>query len=112
MKKPKPTRPATSEVDDEKPSLARARIEAHAKRAQKARARDEKVIGKLMEQLGVTQKDLQARAEADFADAKAESSRWLEQLRAKQAARRKGRGSLRARIEAMYTRFGRTEVNK
>jgi predicted component of type VI protein secretion system len=112
MKKSNPPRPAATDLDDEKPSLARARLEAHARRAKNARARDEKLIRKLMDELGVTEKELEARADADFDEAKAESAQWLDELRAKQKARRKGRGSLRTQIEAVYSRFGRTEVNK
>lgn len=92
--------------------LPKARAEALAKRAQKARVYDEKVITKFMEQLGVTQKDLEARADADFKEAKAESAQRLKQLRANQAARRKGRGPLRPRIEGIFMRIARPEVVK
>ncbi len=44
---------ATETDLDEMPSLARIRLAAKAKRAQKAHAYDKKLISKLLEQLGV-----------------------------------------------------------
>lgn len=103
---------ATESDPDEMPSLAKTRLATQAKRAQKVRAYDEKLISKLLEQLGVTREELEKRADADFAQAKAESAQRLKQLRALQSARTKGRGPLRPRIEAAFARFGRTEVMK
>jgi predicted component of type VI protein secretion system len=108
----KKVRPATETDLDEVPGLAKARLTSQAKRAQKAHAYDEKLIGKLLEQLGVTREELEKRADADFAQAKSESVQRLKQLRALQRARIKKRGPLRARIEATFAQFGRTEVLK
>ncbi len=95
----------TIETDvDELPSLAKTRLAAQAKRGRKLQAYDKKLIGKLLGQLGVTAEELEKRADADFAEAKAESAQRLKQLRALQRAQAKGRAPLRARIEAAFTR--------
>ncbi len=113
MAKPKPSRSQKPAPDDEeKPTFARARIDAQRRRAQKMRAQDDKIIKKLLEQLGVSHKELDARADADFEQAKEESAQRLTQLRVEQSARLKERGSLRSRIEGLYTRFRPTEVTK
>jgi hypothetical protein len=73
----------TTETElDEMPSLTKTRLATQAKRAQKAHAYDEKLISKLLEQLGVTREELEKRADADFAQAKSESAERLKQLRA------------------------------
>jgi hypothetical protein len=95
---------------DEVPSFAKARLASQAKRAQKARAYDEKLTTKLLGQLGVTRAVLKKRADEDFAQAKSESAQRVKQLRALQEARIKQRGPLRVRIEAALAQTGRTEV--
>jgi hypothetical protein len=105
-----PTVRSTTKTDPgELPSLAKTRLSAQAKRAKKVHALDKKLIGKMLGQLGVTLEELEKRADADFAEAKAESAERLKQLRGLQSAQAKGRGSLRARIEAA---FARTEVTR
>jgi hypothetical protein len=68
--------------DDVIPMPTRARIEAEARRARKARAQDGKIIRKLIEQLGVSHNQ-RANADADFGEAKAQAAQWLRQLRAR-----------------------------
>ena len=72
--------PATRS-DDVSPMLTRARIQAAARRARKARAQDGKIIRKLVEQLGVSQNGREASADTDFDEAKAQAAQWLRQLR-------------------------------
>lgn len=74
--------PARFDEDDVIPMLTRARIQAEARRARKARAQDSKIIRKLMEQVGVSQNQ-RANADADFGEAKAQAAQWLRQLRAR-----------------------------
>jgi hypothetical protein len=68
--------------DDVIPMLTRARIEAEARRARKARAQDNKIIRKLIEQLGALHNE-RADAGADLGEAKAQAAQWLRQLRSK-----------------------------
>ena len=74
-------KPARSDDNDEIPALTIARIEAEARRARKARAQDGKIIRRLIEQLGVSQKARGAGADADFGEAMAQAAQWLRQLR-------------------------------
>ena len=97
---------------DEMHELVKERLTAQAKRAKKAHAYDTKLIDKLLDQLGVTREELEKQADSDFAQAKSESAQRLKKLRALQKARLKKRGSLRARIEAAFARFGRPEGMK
>jgi hypothetical protein len=93
----------TTKADpDELPSLAKTRLATQAKRAKKVHAYDKKLIGKMLGQLGVSLEELEKRADADFAEARAESAERLKQLRALQSAKAKGREPLRARIEAAF----------
>ena len=95
---------------DERPSLERPRLAAEAKRAQKAHAYDQQLIGKLLKQVGVTREELEQRADADFAEAQSESAQQLTLQRERQSASRKTRGPLRERIETAFARLGRAEV--
>jgi hypothetical protein len=108
----KRVRHATAPDLDEAPSFTKTRLASQLKRAQEARAYDEKLMSKLLGQLGVTRKELEKRANDDFARARSESAELVKQLRALQAARIKQRGPLRARIEAVLGQIGRTEVPK
>ena len=69
------------------PLLTRARIEAEARRARKARAQDGKIIRKLIEQLGVSHTQ-RADADGDFGEAKAHAAQWLRQLRSRRRPER------------------------
>jgi hypothetical protein len=73
-------KPARSD-DDVIPMRTRARIEAVARRARKARAQDGKIIRKLIEQLSVSHDPL--NGDPDFREAKAQAAQWLRQLRSK-----------------------------
>lgn len=105
-----PNKTRTTETDlEELPSLAKSHYASDVKRAKQVQAYDRKLIGKMLKDLGVTREELEKRADADFAQAKAESAQRLKQLRALWASKTKGRGPLRARIaEAL----GETEVGK
>jgi hypothetical protein len=73
--------PARSD-DDVIPMPTRARIQAEARRARKARAQDGKIMRKLMEQLGASQNQW-ANADADVGEAKTQAAQWLRQLRSR-----------------------------
>lgn len=73
--------PARSGNDEVIPMLTRARIQAEARRARKARAQDGKIIRKLTEQLAVWRDAREASADADVDEVKAQVAQWLRQLR-------------------------------
>ncbi len=101
----------STEGGDERLRMRGELLEIQAKRGQKALAANRELEKKLLELLGVTREELVRRAEADYELAQAEAGQHLKRLGELRAARTRGRGPLRTKIEAAFegTKQGGTD---
>lgn len=112
MKKAKKQKPREAPVDKlseyeplEMPSFMKRHLLAQQKRVSRFGTVERKLAEHLLSQIGITRRDLEKQADAEFAQAKADSAKWLKELRKVQSMRLKKRRPVREQIELAYFRF-------